>query len=254
MKKIIITILSIFFLGSTLHANEDLLNLFHLAVEHKDVKLVQEVIQALLQLEDNNKNLLDALAKYSEKGKVDFALHNAIKDKNVLASVILTHYSKNLNTRKPGFEYVWTSNNGAVGRINKSPIELTLEADMIGLIPYLLMKKADPYPMSEIGFLYPEDENPDYLLEFAFAPQKKNCTKSKRDFFAFQGSFKRNLVGCVICKDRLDVIEILQKSSIDLNKICCEVNGMSFTPLQFALAIKRYEIVQFLIDNGARIE
>ena len=91
MKKFIFMLMCFFgCLNSSLRANEDLLNLFHIAVENGDVKLVTEVIDALLKDKNSSKNLLDALAKYNEQGRVDFALHNAIQDKNLLASVILT--------------------------------------------------------------------------------------------------------------------------------------------------------------------
>lgn len=41
---------------------------------------------------------------------------------------------------------------------------------------------------------------------------------------------------------------------MDWNKACCTITGKNFTPLKFALAIQRYEIAQFFIDHGARIE
>lgn len=69
------------------------------------------------------------------------------------------------------------------------------------------------------------------------------------------GGFFRTFIGEIICKNRIDLIEILQKMfSVDWNKKYCTAVGKDFTPLQFALTIKRYEIAQFLIDHGARIE
>jgi ankyrin repeat protein len=218
-------------------------------------------------MENNNINLLNALAKYNEWGKLDFALHNAIKNKDLISSVILTHYSKNVNTRKEGLEYVWNGTNAVNNRPNKSPIELALDADMIGIIPYLLMKNADPYFLKQIGFLYEEEkEDLEYLKEFGCGDsidpiEKKICTRSKRAFFDIDTpknksiNMSRTIIGDAIAKNRLDVIEILHKSSnINWNKICCSMFNRNFSPLQFALAIKRYEIAQFLIDHGAKIE
>ncbi len=65
----------------------------------------------------------------------------------------------------------------------------------------------------------------------------------------------RNLIGDAIVHSRLDAIEILWKSKVSWNDPCfTQFGGISLTPLQFALAIQRYEIAQFLIDHGARIE
>jgi len=55
-------------------------------------------------------HLLDALTLYSEKGRVDFALHNAIKDKNLIASVVLTNYAKDVNTKKINGDCAWINN------------------------------------------------------------------------------------------------------------------------------------------------
>lgn len=250
MKKFIFLLMCFFScLNSPLIANQDLLDLFHLAVENGDVKLLKEVIEALLKEVNNNQNLLDALAKYNEKGKIEFALHNAIKDKNLLASVILTHHSKDLNTTK-GKEYC---NNKSYSRDAKTPLELALEAEMIGLIPYLLMKNATPYRMRLISFVYEDEENTDFLKTLIYM-QKITCTTTKKIFYATSSDFKRNLIGDAIVKNRLDVIKILEKSKTDWNKICCVVGNYTYTPLEFSLATKRYDIAQFLLDHGAIIE
>lgn len=122
-------------------SNEDLVELFYLASKTGDTKLINEVIQTILDQENNNGILLDALAKYNEKGKLDFALHNAIEDKNILASIILTHYAKDVNTSK-GSENIYFSANPGSSRGAKTPIELVFKADMKGLIPYLPNEKS----------------------------------------------------------------------------------------------------------------
>lgn len=262
MKKILLLVFCFLTCFSCqLVANDDLLKLFHIAAENGDVKLVTEVIEALLKEKSNNKNLLESLAKYSEKGKVDFALHNALKDKNLLASVILAHHAKDVNTRK-GYDAVWIASNHGCSRRSKRPLELALESNMIGMIPYLLMKNADIYTTEAVEFLYEEEENVGYIVELGYEAKKEICVKSKKVFFHVSPfKFSRTFIGEVISKNRLDVIEILQKTietlqkkPVDWNKTCCTVMGTNFTPLQFALAIKRYEIAQFLIDHGARIE
>lgn len=239
------------------NVDKELVELFYLASEVGDVKLVNDVVQAIAR--QGNDNLLDALAKYSEKGKIDFALHNAIKDKNVIASILLAHHAKDVNTRKLVSEVVWTNQSGAsksgVSRPSKSPIELALDSDLIGLIPYFLGKKADIYVMNNLGFLYEGEEDPAYMEELGYPRQTRVGIENKERVIVFpMADFKRTLMGAAICKNRLDVIKMFQKISVDLNKTCCSLNGQDFTPLQFSLAIKRYEIAQFLIDHGARIE
>lgn len=253
-----------------LKANEDLIKLFHLAVESGDVKLINEVIEALLKMEDNNKNVVDALSRYNDRGYIDFALHNAIKDKNLLASVILTHYSKNVNARTQicHTPVMMDANNG-LGSF-ETPLELALENDMIELIPYLIMKKADPYLIRDIMYIYEDEKYPDNTIELLMARglkvERKVCVKSERPFFVsyqYQYEKKKNrafigqrtFIGDVIAKNRLDVMQILQRTSvIDWNRECFIVMNAKYTPLQFALATKRYEIAQFLLDHGARIE
>lgn len=260
MKKFIFLLMCFFgCLSSPLSANEDLLKLFHLAVENGDVKLVTEVIDALLKDKNNSKNLLDALALYSEKGRIDFALHKAIKDKNLLASVILVRHTKDLNIREES-EIMWqTSGQGYAGsgREGRNPIELALEVNMIEIIPYFLMKKADPYLMRSVNFFHEGEENLNYLKDLGYEVQKRTCVKSRKEYLAVMapGSFSRTLIAEVIVKNRIDIIEILQKMfPVDWNKKCCTAVGRDYTPLQLALTIKRYEIAQFLIDHGARIE
>jgi len=238
------------FLNSPLKANDDLIKLFHLAVESGDTKLINEVIEALLKMENNSKNLLDALAKYSENGKIDFALHNAIKDKNILASVILAYHSKDVNTRKAKETCNCVPVN--IHRDAKTPIELAFESDMIELIPYLLMKNANHYLMRDVAFLYEGEENLDYLI-YLFPLVKKTCRTTNKVGYETSG-FQRNLISDSIINNRLDVIETLNKAKTDWNRICCKAMGSFYTPLQLSLAIKRYDIAQFLIDHGVRIE
>ncbi len=268
MKFIILLMYCFSCFNSPLIANEtdDLLQLFHLAVENKNLELVKEVIEALLKLENSSKNLLEALAKYSEQGKMDFALHKAIKDKNLLASVILTYHSKDLNTRKPGNEVIWISlqgtSKGGVVRSNKTILELALESNMVELIPYLLMKGANPNIISDIAFLHEGEEESNYMREFDCEIKNITGKEPRKNIIIFYNptrrvnvSYKRTFLGEAIVKNRLDIIEILQKMIIkDWNKVCCTIDGIDYTPLQFSLAIKRYEIAQFLIDHGARIE
>jgi len=257
MRKFILFLMCFFgCLNSPLSANDDLLRLFHLAVENGDLKLVTEVIDALLKDKNNSKNLLDALAKYSDKGKIDFALHKAIKDKNLLASVILIQHTKDLNARQEN-DNVWLSANGGTWRSGRIPLEISLEVNMIEIIPYLLMKNANPYLMRTVNFFYEEEENLDYMAKLGYGVEKRTCAKSKKAFSLLKApaGFLRTFIGEVIAKNRIDIIEILQQMSlVDWNKKCCTTNGRDFTPLQFALTIERYEIAQFLIDHGARIE
>ena len=153
-------------------SNDELIELFYFAAERGDSKLINDVIQAILEQENSNEILLDTLAKYNEKGKIDFALHNAIKDKNTLASIILAYYAKDVNTKKEKESLSYMSNAACyhreyVYRDSKTPIELTLEADIKGLITYLLMKKANPYHLREVSFVSGDEEEDDDVRCFA---------------------------------------------------------------------------------------
>lgn len=123
------------------------------------------------------------------------------------------------------------------------------------------MKGAEPYSYRYIGFLYEDEEDTDYLRNFDVkSALRKEITESDRIIFlTCDFNFARTFIGEVIAKNRLDVIEMLQKKSVDWNRICCTISDrslqvISYTPLQFSLLAKRYEIAQFLIDHGARIE
>ncbi len=239
--------------------NDEFIELFCLASEVGDIKLINDVVQAIVEQENSNEILLDALTKYSEKGKIDFALHNAIKDKNIVASIFLAHHSKDINTRKPGSELVWTkqsvTSKSGVSRPSKSPIELALESDIVGLIPYFLTIDANPYVMNTLGFLYEGEEDSGYMEELGYPGEVKVGIENKERVIVFpMVNIKRTLIGTAICKNRLDVIKILHKMSVDLNRPCFSLNGEDFTPLQFSLVANRYDIAQFLINHGAKIE
>lgn len=266
MKKNLLLICLVFFvsvftcISAPLRGNEDLLKLFHLAVESGDTKLINEVIEALLQMESNNKNLLEALSKYCEKGKMEFALHRAIKDKNLLASVILTHHAKDVNSRlNDGSQVVWKVSI-SIGSDLKTPLELALDANLVEIIPYLLMKKADPHVMRRFNFLYENIEDYAHMKELGYNVQKFSCAKTNRTFAAFDnilGQLQRSFIGALIANDRLDILKVmknLKSTFINWNMACFTENGRNYSPLQFALATKRYEIAQFLIDIGVRIE
>ena len=259
MKKIVFLLICFLnCLNSHLSANDDLLRLFHLAVENGDVKLVADVIEALLKEKSSNTHLLEAIAKYGVKGRIDFSLHKAIKDKNLISSVILTRHTKDLDARQEG-EILWRSSGmGYAGSSSagKTPLELALESDMIEMIPYLLMKGASPYTTRNIDFFYEGEENLEFLEKLGNKTTKKICAKSRKEYLRLSVSrIVRTFIGELICKNRIDIIEMLQKMfTIDWNKTCCTSIGMDFSPLQLALTIERYEIAQFLIDHGARID
>ena len=147
------------------------------------------------------------------------------------------------------------TNNSGNSRLSKMPIEIALEVDMIAIIPYLLMKGANAYIMKQVNFFYEGEEDLNYLSVWGCESERQICVKSKRAFYTDPLQMRRTFIGELIAKNRLDVIEILHKmGKADWIRVCCCVMGVDYTPLQFALAIKRYEIAQFLIDHGAKIE
>lgn len=242
-----------------IRGNDDLIELLHLAVQSSDLKLVNDVTEIILKQENNNIKLLEAIAKYGSKGKIDFSLHKAIKDKNIFASILLIPHTKDVNARQET-EYCWRVNgSGYSGTYTegKNPLELSLEVEMIEIIPFLLMKTGNPHIDRKIGFFIEQEENLDYLQHLGYSVSKKTCAKSRKECLQISapGGFSRTFIGELICKNRLDIIEMLQKMfKIDWNKNCCTALGINFPPLQLALAIERYEIAYFLIEHGARIQ
>jgi|GEM_PF-4999841 len=263
MKKIVYFLATVLTcLNSHLTGDENLINQVNSAVEIKDVTLILDSIDAILDVEGNAQNLINLLVQYADNGKSDFSLYNAIEDNNFLASLILTHYSKDVNKRKDGYESVYESKNPSAFRWYKAPLELALDKDMVGLIPYLLTHNANPYAMRGVSFLYQDEENLLYLEDIGVKHEKKVCSKSLKEYFStyYYDSIigrtrcmERTFIGDVIAKDRLDVLEIVDGTiQIDWDKTCCKTQMGKFTPLQFALISKRYEIAAFIIDHGAR--
>ena len=124
----------------------------------------------------------------------------------------MAYYSKDVNKKFLESEKVWKAQNSAAGWDRKAPIELALEVNMIGIIPYLLMKKADPYSLISIRFNYEDEENLDYMLDLGFnSPKKYVCVKSKKPFVCYEGEISRTIIGEAIAKNRLDVLKVLQK-------------------------------------------
>lgn len=236
------------------NVNTDLIELLNHASETSDIKIINDVINAILEKECNSSNILNALSDYSENGKVDFALHNAIKDKNITSSLILAYYSKDVNTKKVDEKVCWTTNYFYF-RESKSPLELSLAHNIKGLIPYLLIiKKADPYKMRDNAFIIDGEEPTDYCTTFfGHKLQEITCINSKRKFY-HSPKYKRSFIGDAIVWNQLGVLAMLKQAKVDLNRICAEGFGKSYTPLQFSLATGRYEIAQFLIDSGVKIE
>lgn len=109
--------------------------------------------------------------------------------------------------------------------------------------------------MRNVYFIVEGEENIDYFNALVGrSPRWETCTETDKTVYLTPG-LNRTLIGDAIVGNRLDVIEILDKSKIDWNKPCLYLPIIgSLRPLQLSLAIERYEIAQFLIDHGAKIE
>jgi len=73
---------------------------------------------------------------------------------------------------------------------------------MIEIIPYLLMKNADPYPINDVSFLYEEEENPEYLQELNYKVEKKVCVKTGKAFYRLPTFNNFNFIYRGNCKTR----------------------------------------------------
>lgn len=229
--------------------NNDFLDIFSYAAETCDQVLIKEVLKAIMEQENSNEIVLISLAKYSEKGKIEYALHNAIKSRDLVSSIYLSYYSKNIKASIPVEKIV---ENG-LSREGKNPIELAVEFDLKSLVPYLIMKGADPYRFRKVQFLCESEEDTSYFDIFFNAPGLIVDKKTQKKFYIFN-DYKRTLVADVILMNRLDILKMLSKMKVDLNKVCLLSYDFSLKPLNLALAARKYEIAQFLLDQGVNIE
>lgn len=256
-KSILVVIYFFCFLHSSAKANEDLIQLLSLAVEIEDANLIKDSINAVLESENYNTILFDSLRKYSVGGSLQFVLHRAVYDKNILASIVLANHSKNVNTLYE-HESAWIQTNSGISNQPKIPIEIALESNLKEIIPFLLRKGADLYRFREVNFIWDEKENLDYITELGFTAEKKVCVKSKRAFYPISPlRMSRTFIGDAIVQNRLDILQLLYKlHPIDFNRPCCKLMSTNriLTPLQFSLAIKRYDISMFLIDLEVSVE
>ncbi len=265
MKHICLSFLLAFsFLAFHVHANtvenEALVVLLEFAVENDDTELLKEVVTALVDAKrDGSFYIIEAISKYNSAGKLDLSLHNAILAKDLSSSVILAYYSNDF-TKRLEKEVVWTQRNGTgksgSNRDGKNPVELALWADMKSLISFLISRGADIYQMRGIGFVFDEEEQLDFIKEVYpdAIIAKKTCLTTGRPITATSHNFHRNLIGDAIARNQLDVIELLGKKTVDWNIPCFKFyKGTAYTPIQYALLLKRNDIAQYLITHGAAI-
>jgi len=86
---------------------------------------------------------------------------------------------------------------------------------------------------------------------------KRSCLTTKQIITATSHSFERNIIGDAIAKDRLDIIELLGNKSVDWNVPCLQIQAyqkINYTPLQYALIMKRSDIATYLVSHGALIK
>lgn len=246
-------------------SNNELIELLQFAVENGDENLLKDIVNAFLDTKkEEGYELLSAISKYNNAGKLDFAVHNAIIAHDLVPAFILAYYSKNIGTRLEA-EVIWTNINGSgksgCSREGKNPLELAFWNDMKPLIPFLISRGADIYQMRNIGFVFDGEEDLDFIREIFpnVLIMKKSCLTTKRGIVATSHAFKRNLIGDAIAKNRIDVIEMLGEKTVDWNRPCLSFkisqnHEEAYTPLQYALLMKREDIVLYLITHGAFIK
>lgn len=246
-------------------SNNDLIELLQFAIESNDEKLLKDIVNSFLDTKrKEGYELLSAISKYNNAGKLDFAVHNAIMANDLVPAFILAYYSKDIGSRL-GQEVIWTNTNGSgksgVSREGKNPIELAFWKNMDLLIPFLINRGADFYQMRSVGFVFEEEEDLSFVREiFSNAlVVKKSCMETKRGVVSVSHTFKRNLIGDAIAKNRINIIEMLGKKTVNWNKPCLSFQisqnyEKKYTPLQYALLMKREDIVLYLITHGAFIE
>lgn len=261
--------LSIFLSSSSLFAssvsNEELLVLLQFAVENDDEDFLKDIITSLIDANrPGSYQILSAISKYHNAGKLDYALHNAIKANDLVASFILAFHCKDIN-KSTESEVEWTTRNGnskaGCSRDGKNQLELAFWHDMDALIPYLIKRGADIFHMRKIGFVYEGEEDLDFIKNlFPDALVKNyNCLDTNKKIIATSHSFRRNIIGDAIAKNRMDIVEMLGKESPDWNRPCIRFNfhpnqEVAYTPLQYCLIMERDDIAFYLIMHGAYIE
>lgn len=242
-------------------SNEELMVLLQFAVENNDDDFLKDVITSLL---DTNRpgsyQILSAISKYNNAGKLDFAVHNAIKANDLVAAFILAFNCKNVNKSTEN-EVVWVTSNGnsksGCNRDGKNLLELAFWHGMDPIMPYLIKRGADIYHMRLVGFTYEDEEDLSFVKSIFpdAAILKFNCLTTKKALTASSYRFRRNLIGDAIAMNRLDVIEMLGKNVVDWNQPCLRFdNGAAYSPLQYSLVMNRDDIALYLIMHGVSIE
>lgn len=242
-------------------SNEELMVLLQFAVENNDEDFLKDVITSLL---DANRpggcQILSAISKYNNAGKLDFAVHNAIEANDLAAAFILAFHCKDINKSTEN-EVVWTTSNGksksGCNRDGKNLLELAFWHGMDPIMPYLIKRGADIYHMRMVGFAYEDEEDLSFVKNIFpdAAILKFNCLTTKKALTASSYRFRRNLIGDAIAMNRLDIIEMLVKNIVDWNRPCLQFdNGAAYSPLHYSLVMNRDDIALYLITHGVYIE
>lgn len=243
-------------------SDAELIKLVQFATENNDMELLKDSINALMEGR-REQETVSVLTKYSEAGKLDYALHNAIKSGDLSAAFILGYYSKNLNKRTD-WEVVWTNisgkNKSGNSREGKNPLELALWNGMDSLIPFLISRGSDIYQMRSFSFVFENEENLEFINEiFPDAIVRRQlCAETKKPIIATGNTVQRSFIGDLIALNRLDLIEIIGKKPVNWNAPCLQFkehhNLITYTPLQYALLLKRNDLTLYFLTYGATID
>ena len=204
--------------------------------------------------------LVDVLLKYNNTPTYP-PINQAIDAKDYDAVQLLIDNNANLNTRGPQtrIEYLLridpfktaTTKKMATNE-GKTVLETAVEHRKKSIISFLLKKGADPYSLRTIEcFLHNKPDNSP-----SFVGPVEEHTRNRVDL----ANYQITSIYYLIKTSDLEILSIFASAGVDFNQICMYDKGDIFfrantpyTPLQVASLLQNKEVIQFLLDHGAKI-
>lgn len=165
-------------------------------------------------------SLVDVLIKYAKLGQnLQPPLNQAMQAEDYQAVRLLAPYVADINTRGHHDQGV---------NAGQTVLESAIEKNKKSLTRYLLKNGANPY-----------------LFRMRRLPPQPNIMYNET-----------TAVFDIIRAGKVDYLELLVDVGIDFNKVCVKYypdQQFSLKPLQLAIHLENKEVIQFLVDHGAKI-
>lgn len=193
--------------------------------------------------------LVDVLLKYG-LNPTSPAINQAMEVKDYEAVNLLIEHGANLHTRGSRTSITCIVPTPPLDKTNvrelsnegKTVLEIAIERRKKSLIKQLLSKGADPYSKRQISYILYDAPSKDKSYNGPY----EQSTRNRVDYAHGSTSAMYELLKT----GDLELLSIFAEAGINFNKPYLD-NGT--TPLQLACALKNKELMQFLLDHGAKI-